>query len=346
MRFCRPQDPEQVDRGTQMTSPANLSRMLSWQDVFRASALFAVYFLTGKLGLRLAFDHPSATAVWAPTGIALGAFVLWGLRFWPAIFLGAFLVNFTTAGSFLTSLGIAVGNTLEGLLGAWLAIRYAGGKAAFDRPLRILSWTLVAGILATSISASIGTASLGLGGFLKWGEAGSVWLTWWLGDAGGALIAAPLVILWGREPRLRVSRRQVIEGLSVVAGLILFASISFGVPLWLSAKTYPVPFVFPLIAWAAFRLGSRGTVFISFLVAALAVWATVEGRGPFSGRSRNEALLLLQIFMSATAVSERERARRDITALEEGRTRTAEATARRASFLAEAGGGPLLQLGL
>ncbi|HLY75296.1 MAG TPA: MASE1 domain-containing protein [Planctomycetota bacterium] len=325
---------------------ARFSRLLSWQDAVRASALFAVYFLTGKLGLKLAFDHPSATAVWAPTGIALGALVLWGLRFWPAIFLGAFFVNLTTAGSVLTSLGIAAGNTLEGVLGAWLAIRYVGGRAAFDHPVRILGWTLVAGVLATAISATIGTASLGLGGFLRWTEAGSVWQTWWLGDSGGALIAAPLIILWGREPRFRPNPRQVIEGLFAVVALLLFASISFGVPLRLSEKTYPLPFVFPLVAWAGFRLGSRGTTCISFLVAALAVWATVEGRGPFSGRSRNESLLLLQIFMSATgvtalsvaaAVAERERARREVSDLEEGRRRTAEATARRASFLAEAG---------
>jgi len=312
----------------------------------RVSGLLAVYVLAGKAGLKLAFDHPSATAVWAPTGIALAAFVLWGLRYWPAVFLGAFLVNVTTAGSVLTSLGVAAGNTLEALVGASLALRYAGGRDAFDHPIRILNWTLLTGALATAISASVGTASLALGGFVKASEASSVWLTWWLGDAGGALIAAPLLILWGREPRLRPTVPQAIEGFSVVAALLVFGSISFGVPFGLSERTYPLPFVFPLLAWAAFRLGSGGTAGISLLVSALAIWTTVEGKGPFSGRSRNESLLLLQIFMSATgvtalsvaaAVAERARARREVAALEEGRRRTAEETARRASILAEAG---------
>ena len=84
------------------------------------AVLAGVYFAAGKLGLRLAFEHASATAVWPPTGIALAAMLLFGYRMWPAIFVGAFLVNATTAGSVWTSLGIAAGNTLEGLLGVWL----------------------------------------------------------------------------------------------------------------------------------------------------------------------------------------------------------------------------------
>ena len=92
------------------------------------AGLAGVYFVAGKLGLRLALLHPSASPVWPPTGIALAAFLLVGYRVWPAIFLGAFLVNVTTAGSLATSVGIAAGNTLEGLLGCYLLNRFAGGR--------------------------------------------------------------------------------------------------------------------------------------------------------------------------------------------------------------------------
>ena len=77
------------------------------------AALLAAYLVDGKLGLRLAFAYPSGTAVWPPTGLALAAFLILGYRVWPAIFVSAFLVNVTTAGSFATSLGIGAGNTLE-----------------------------------------------------------------------------------------------------------------------------------------------------------------------------------------------------------------------------------------
>src|SRR5262252_8261996 len=101
------------------------SRFLRNVAVF--SLLAAVYFVAGKLGLRLAFAHPSATPVWPPTGIALAALLILGYRVWPGILLGAFLVNLTTAGNTVTSFGIAAGNTLEGLVGAYLVNRFANG---------------------------------------------------------------------------------------------------------------------------------------------------------------------------------------------------------------------------
>src|SRR3954467_12896822 len=97
------------------------------------AALACLYFAAGKLGLSLAFVNASATAVWPPTGIALAALLLWGYRLWPGVFLGAFLANIITQGSVTTTLGIAAGNTLEALAGAWLVQRFARGPKAFDR---------------------------------------------------------------------------------------------------------------------------------------------------------------------------------------------------------------------
>src|ERR1700747_3490338 len=104
---------------------------------FSAVMVFAtltlVYFVAGKLGLKLAFLQASASPVWPPAGVALGALLVLGYKTWPAIFLGAFLVNVTTAGNFGTSLAIAAGNTLEALCGAWLVNRVAGGIDVFER---------------------------------------------------------------------------------------------------------------------------------------------------------------------------------------------------------------------
>src|SRR5512132_751578 len=108
--------------------------------------LAVIYFIAGKLGLMLASLHASASPVWPPAGIALAALLLLGYRAWPAIFVGAFLVNMTTAGNVATSLAIATGNTLEALVGAWLVNRFAGGTTAFDRPQGVVKFALSAGI--------------------------------------------------------------------------------------------------------------------------------------------------------------------------------------------------------
>src|SRR6059036_724270 len=129
--------------------------------------LAIIYFIVGKLGLMLASLHASASPVWPSAGIALAAMLLFGYRVWPAIFVGAFLVNLTTAGNVATSFAIATGNTLEALAGAWLVNRFAGGRNVFERPQGVFKFALAAGI-STVLSPAFGVTSLGVAGFADW----------------------------------------------------------------------------------------------------------------------------------------------------------------------------------
>ena len=132
------------------------------------------YVVAGKFGLSLAFVHASASPVWPPTGIAFTAFPVLGRRVWPAILVGAFLVNVTTAGSVATSIGIAIGNTLEGRLGADLVRLFANGRNVFDRSRDIYKFVLLAGLFSTTVSATIGVTSLTLAGYAHWREYSSI----------------------------------------------------------------------------------------------------------------------------------------------------------------------------
>src|SRR6266508_5974796 len=195
------------------------------QSLRRVALLFGlagVYYFAAKLGLRFAFINSSVTTIWPPAGIALAAFVLLGYGVWPAIFAGAFFANITTTGAVLPSLGIAIGNTSEGLLGAFLVNRFARGGRVFDRVRDILRFTVLAALVSTTMSASIGITSLALGGLLSWDDAPRVWLTWWLGDAVGDIVIAPALILWiGVKPGFTWSRRQAIEAIALAAVTLL-----------------------------------------------------------------------------------------------------------------------------
>ena len=175
---------------------ADLSKRGRLQQALMLGAVAIVYFLAGKLGLHFAFLHASASAIWPPTGIALAAVLLFGRRIWPAIFVGAFLVNVTTSGSIVSSLGIAVGNTLEATVGAWLVTRYAGGVRAFERLQDFLRFVLLGGLVGTAVSATVGVISLITSGEAAWTAFGAIWLTWWFGDVAGALIVTPVLVLW------------------------------------------------------------------------------------------------------------------------------------------------------
>ncbi|PYO86437.1 MAG: hypothetical protein DMD37_06805 [Gemmatimonadetes bacterium] len=275
-----------------------------WSDVTIFTVLAAVYFVAGKLGLRLAFVHVSATAVWPPTGIAIAAFLILGLRAWPAILAGAFLVNLTTAGSLATSIGLGIGNTLEGVVGAYLVNRFAGGRNAFERAPDVFKFALVAAMLSTTVSATVGVTTLAVSGYANWADYGSIWLTWWLGDVAGDLVVAPVVLLWSARPRVRWHRSQALEAAALFLALVICGELVFGGLYPSDVKHYPLEFAtVPLLLWAAFRFGPRETATAILLLSGLAIWGTLEGYGPFAQRTQNESLLLLQAFVAVVSVS-------------------------------------------
>jgi anti-anti-sigma factor len=267
--------------------------------------------------LQLAVVHPNATAVWAPTGIALAALLILGYGVWPGIFAGAFLVNLTTAGvnlttvgSVATSLGIATGNTLEALVGAFLVNQFAGGRNAFTRPVDVFRFAALAALAATTVSATIGVTTLALAGDAAWQNVDSIWFTWWLGDVAGAIIVAPLILLWSANPRSGWNRARVVEALLLLTILALTGWVVFG-----NAQHRGYPFMaIPALVWIAFRLGTRETATAVVLLSVLALAGTMQGLGPFGAEPFAQSLVLVQSFAGicaltalalATAVAER-----------------------------------------
>jgi signal transduction histidine kinase len=268
------------------------------------AAVFGVYVVAGKLGLSLAFVHANASPVWPPTGIALAALLTLGYRVWPAIFAGAFCVNITTAGSVATSFGIAGGNTLEALLGAYLVDRYANGARAFDHSQDVFKFAGFAAILSTMVSATIGVTSLALTGYAAWVDFDQIWLTWWLGDASGVLIFAPALVLWARDWRSDRSQGRLLEAAALWFTTILIGLAVFGEGLSrFGLMTLPLTFLCtPPLVWAAVRFRQLEAAMLVAVLSGIAIWETLHGFGPFASATANEALLLLQVFMGTVSV--------------------------------------------
>ena len=277
------------------------SQRLSRLPLIGAFAI--IYIIAGKIGLNLASLHASASPVWPPAGIALAAMLLVGYRAWPAIFIGAFIVNLTTAGDIITSIAIATGNTFEALAGAWLVNRFAGSKNVFDRPQGVFKFALVAAISAV-VSPLFGVTSLALDGFADWTNYGAIWLTWWLGDVTGDLIFTPLVLLWGLRWKLSWKKEEAVEVGVLLFSLTLLSVVVFGGWLEVSAKNYPIAFICgPIVIWTAFRFTQRETAMGIFILSVIAVWGTVHGFGPFVGLTENQSLLTVQTWTAVLAIT-------------------------------------------
>src|SRR5258708_3126722 len=273
------------------------------KEILIGLGVCAAYIVAGKLSLRLASVHPSATPVWPPTGIAIATLLALGLRFWPFILTGAFLVNLTTAGSVLTSIGIATGNTLEAVIASFFVIRYAHGRHAFEWTKDILRFAFFGGILSTAVAATFGVTSLTLGGFATWSQYGLIWRTWWLGDTAGALIFTPFLLLWTSKAPLHWSGKQLLELSVLFFSTLLTAGIIFGPIFHAEIRNDPWTFLcVPFLVWAAFRFGPREASAVICLLCTVEVVGTVYGYGPFVRESTNDSLLVLQSFISLKAV--------------------------------------------
>jgi diguanylate cyclase (GGDEF)-like protein len=295
---------EPYDYGGGRSLRVNQAMGMRRRDLATTAVLAVVYFGAAKLGLRYAFVHPSATAVWAPTGISLAALLIFGVRVWPGIFLGAFLANLTTAGTVLTSLGIAAGNTLEGVAGCYMVKRFAHGHHVFERAQDIFKFAFLVGMVSTAISATIGVTTLTLGGFARWETFGPIWRTWWLGDAVGAVVVTPLVLLWRENPHLDWSRKRLVELVLLLLGLSSTAWIVFGGRFHSQLRNYPLEYIcVPFLIWAAYSFGRRKAATATCILAGIATWGTLHGFGPFSGENPNTSLLLAQSFIGIVAIT-------------------------------------------
>jgi len=283
--------------------PVGTMQLRSSSGLLRISIVTLIYFVVGKFGLMLASLHASASPVWPSTGIALAAILVLGYRVWPGIFIGAFLVNVTTAGDVATSLAIATGNTLEALAGAWLVIRFARGKNFCDRPQDVFKFALVAAT-STIISPLFGVTSLAFAGFADWTHYGAIWLTWWLGDVTGDLVFAPLVVLWSVGLQQGWSKKEATEVGVLFLLLVLLSGVVFAGWLEMSSRNYPITFICgPIVIWTAFRFRPLETATGIFILSAIAVWGTLHGFGPFVRETENQSLIALQLWIAVLTIT-------------------------------------------
>jgi diguanylate cyclase (GGDEF)-like protein len=190
------------------------------------------------------------------------------------------------------------------VVGCYLISRFVRGLQAFERVQDVFKFAFLAGMVSTAVSATVGVTTLTLGGYADWAVYGSMWRTWWLGDGVGAVLVTPLVLLWRETPRLNWTRRQIVELILLFSGLLFTAWIVFGGRFHSELKNYPLEYMcIPFLVWAAFRFGRRKAVTATCVLAAIAIWGTLQGFGPFSRESLNTSLLLVQSFVGIVAVT-------------------------------------------
>ena len=272
--------------------------------ILLAVGLAVVYYVAARIGLRFATVGESISLVWPPTGIAIAALVALGLRSWPAVAVGAFLANLVTPLPAVTAAGIAAGNTLEAVLGAWIIRRRAGARPDLESMPPVRALVLAAAPLGALVSACVGVTTLVASGRVAGAAALPAAAVWWTGDVLGALTVAPVLLAWFAGPRPH-GARGVLE-----IGLLCLGTVA-AAELGLSRLIDLPPFhgvdylylLFPFVIWAALRFGSRGASLITLTISAIAVWRTATGGGPFAVGTAGETLFAAACYLAVVAVT-------------------------------------------
>ncbi|MFI9808754.1 MASE1 domain-containing protein [Streptomyces sp. NPDC052301] len=260
-------------------------------------AVAACYYAAGRVGLlrELSVEGAVVTPIWPPTGLAVAALLVLGLRCWPGIAIGALFVVLSLTSFRLDVLGTVAGQTVAPLTAALLLHR-ARFHTDLGRLRDGLALVSLGALGAMLISATVGVGLLVLADKLALHSFWPVWLAWWVGDAMGVLLVTPLLLLLHRArwpPPL--TRWREATALTVVACVL--------VPLAAYSSVSLLFLVYPLIIWAALRFRLGGSMLCALLTSVVVTFAATDGVGAFQGLSRIEVMAKLQAFNGAMALT-------------------------------------------
>jgi PAS domain S-box-containing protein len=264
--------------------------------------LVAAYYATGKLGLFFATAHGNVTLIWLPAGIVLAALMAWGWRCIPGIMLGALLTNFISSNSPVFALAAMMGSTLSAIAGAWLLWKAIGFHREMDRVMDMLGLVGLASALATMLAATLGVAGFCAAGFMPWHAYRELWWRWWVGDAMGVLMVAPLLFTLRITKVRGVRWRPVIQLVAILLGGLVFSTLAF-IEGNLMESRLAMLLALPFMVLAAFRFGPSGVAMVNFVVAAAAATQIARSTPRLDPRWMDEPMTILWFFMVVCGIT-------------------------------------------
>jgi PAS domain S-box-containing protein len=246
--------------------------------------------------------HDNVSVAWPASGLAFTALLVGGRKYWPGVLVGGFATNLSLGSPILAAALVALGATLEPLLGTWLLNNSKSFDSALRHPRDFLLLTAVGAISAT-LSALIGVTTLWAANIIPQPAAASALLNWWQGDFFGIVLFVPLILVWKVWPRTWFQRDRVLEtiacfGLLMLVGQIVFLDL-FSDSIGLIARSY---WLFLFATWAAVRFGRHGVTLVVSLTSIQALLGIARGTGLFANDFQQTHMMNFWLFIMALAV--------------------------------------------
>jgi diguanylate cyclase (GGDEF)-like protein/PAS domain S-box-containing protein len=251
--------------------------------LLRLIALTTAYALVARWVLIFSTVFGNATIMWLPGGIGLAALLVFGLRYWPFIFVGSTVAGLWMGDPLWASLAIASGNTLASLS---ISSLLAGAWHDFDPKMnraRDFLLLIIATAAGSMISAIIGPLTLLSLNFIAAKDLAGHILHWWQADVLGVIVATPLLLTWRQFPSdWFANKPRKFETLLFLAFSVTLIEINFmgWFHDWFDLYTHS-HWMYVLIVWAALRFDRQGTTLILAVIAVSALQGAALNKGIF-----------------------------------------------------------------
>jgi signal transduction histidine kinase len=291
--------------------PVNLKPPLKYQTDLQIIGVALLYYLAARLGYFLAFENSTALPTWPPSGIAFAMIMLLQRSAWPGITIGALLANIMAywnnpalgTQTIITISGIiAVGNTIEAVIGNYLVKRWINDPFPFrhaKNTFRFLFVTLFMGM----IGAGVGSASLYFNHVITPENLMTTLFSWWIGNVVGILLFTPFILAMAQGVSQKFTSRKFIEtGIFILSVLSIYALLQIDHLAITLERALPF-LVLPFLLWLAFRFELIVAIAGVVATALISVYYTIVGAGPFVLVEPGNSMLLLQIFIGVISLS-------------------------------------------
>ncbi|NIY76952.1 response regulator [Thalassospira sp. HF15] len=250
--------------------------------IVRYLVIILAYVVTGYASIHMPYFGTDVTLIWPPAGIILAALIFWGWRYFPAVYIAAFLLNTIIAHTIGAMIFVAMGTTIAALVPALLIARFAQ-PYPFTRLRDIAVYLVAGGVLGPILAATLGALNVSIFDVGNFEQFEMLWLGWFKGDVVGVLVVGPLVLRllnWRIKPRPLLHHGEL---LFIGVACVVLASAVQTTPLSARPEFLLIFVTLPCVIWGTIRYGFLGAVVTNALIAADIITLAALGNTTFVG---------------------------------------------------------------
>jgi two-component system, LuxR family, sensor kinase FixL len=279
----------------------------SLQTVAKILVSGACYYLATRIAWMLCFPDSKVSLFFPPHAVLVSILLLVPTRHWWAYTLAAACSHYFATQQehwpALYALHCEVFDAVQNVLTA------AGIRMFIKSPFHLISLRdVTVFVLIAVLIVPVGTAFWGAAFTVSNHFGTNYWVEWRnlsISNGVTAIVLVPVILIGVHQlstKGFKAAPWRILEACLLAAGIFAVGYLAFDrMPAGPDTSPALLYAPVPLLIWAALRFGLGGISASMMAITILAIWGTMQGRGPFLTQTPSENALALQLFLLMAA---------------------------------------------